>query len=61
MTTTSSYANKQTSKNSNKEEREFSLNIRVRCVQDEIPAGLNRILNMLEEAMLTKRIPLDEA
>jgi hypothetical protein len=30
-----------------KVEKEYALNINVKCVQDEIPAGLEKILNML--------------
>jgi hypothetical protein len=41
-----------TTSDSNKEEREFSMKIFVRAVQDEMPSGLARILSILEQAVL---------
>jgi hypothetical protein len=33
-----------------KVEKEFTLNVRVKAVQDEIPAGLEKILNLLGQS-----------
>lgn len=46
LNVTASY--KQTTSNSEKVERTYSMNVHVRVVNDEIPAGLDRILNILE-------------
>jgi Protein of unknown function (DUF2589) len=48
---TSSYSSQQTNRNSNKEEREFSLSVFVRAVQDDMPSGMEKILDILEEAI----------
>lgn len=43
-------------KNSSSEEvkKEYSLNIKIHAVQDEVPAGMGRILDILEEAIVPK-------
>lgn len=43
-----SYSNKKSSSATDKTERTYSLNIHVRAVQDELPAGLEKLLNVLE-------------
>ena len=48
----SSYSNQKTEKNSNKEEREFSMRIVIKAKQDEMPVGLKKVLDMLEEAIM---------
>lgn len=37
--------------------KEFSLNIKVHAVQDEMPAGISRILDILEESIVPKTKP----
>ena len=48
---TSSYSSQETKKSSSKEEREFSLSVFVRAVQDDMPSGMEKILDILEEAI----------
>lgn len=43
-----SYSNKKSSSATSKTERTYSLNIHVRAVQDELPAGLEKLLGVLE-------------
>ncbi len=43
-----SYSNKKSSSSTEKIERTYSLNIHVRAVQDELPAGLEKLLSVLE-------------
>ena len=47
-----SYSSQKTEKNSNSEQREFSMRVFVKAVQEEIPAGLKKILDILEQAIL---------
>lgn len=47
-----SYSNQLTVANSNTEQREFSMSIYVRAVQDTMPQGMQRILSVLEEAII---------
>ncbi len=41
---------------SEKVEKEYSLHINVKAVQDEMPAGMGRILDVLENSILTKAV-----
>lgn len=43
-----SYSNKKSTSSTNKTERTYSLIIHVRAVQDELPAGLEKLLGVLE-------------
>jgi Protein of unknown function (DUF2589) len=52
--TTTSVVHKTHSKNTNKEEREFTLKVQVKAVQEDAPAGLQKVLSVLEEAILKK-------
>ena len=47
-----SFSHQQTQKNSNKEQREFSMRVYVRAMQDEMPAGMKKILDVLEQAII---------
>jgi hypothetical protein len=51
-----------TSSSDSKFQTEFTMNINVRAVQDDMPAGLSRILNILESAIIDdrKHTELDE-
>lgn len=44
-----SYSNKKTSSSGSKTERTYSMAIHVRAVQDELPAGLEKLLGVLED------------
>ena len=46
-----SYSYKRSSSNSSKIERTYSLSVNVRAVQDELPAGTERLLGILENAI----------
>jgi hypothetical protein len=49
---TASFSAQQRFKNSNEENREFSMHVYVRAKQTEMPAGMAKILGVLEEAIL---------
>ncbi len=49
----SSFSNQVTAKNSNDEKREFSLSVEVKASQDDMPGGMKRVLDILEEAILS--------
>lgn len=51
-TISGSMANQKKSSSTEEVKKEFSLNIKVHAVQDEIPAGLSRILDILEESIV---------
>jgi len=46
-----SYSNKKSSSSTSKTERTYSLSIHVRAVQDELPAGTERLLGILENSI----------
>lgn len=46
-----SYSNKKTTSATDKTERTYSLAIHVRAVQDELPAGLEKLLGILENSI----------
>lgn len=46
-----SYSNKKSSSSTDKTERTYSLIIHVRAVQDELPAGLEKLLGVLENSI----------
>ena len=48
------FASQKRDAKSNKEESEFSLDIFVRAVQDSMPAGMLRIMNALQDAIVVK-------
>ena len=47
-----SFSHQQTSKNSNTEQREYSMRVYVKAVQDDMPAGMKKILDVLESAIM---------
>lgn len=44
-----SYAYKKKTSYSDEAQRQYSMNIRIQAVQDEMPAGMSRVLDILEE------------
>lgn len=48
---------KRTSSSTSTTERTYNLGVRVRAVNDELPAGLERILNILEESIERSEAP----
>jgi hypothetical protein len=48
---------KRTSSSTSTTERTYNLGVRVRAVNDEMPAGLERILNMMEESIARQEAP----
>jgi hypothetical protein len=46
-----SYSNQEAKKNTNNEEREFSMSVELKAVQDDMPPGMARVLDILEEAI----------
>lgn len=48
---------KRTTSSTSTTERTYNLNVHVRAVNDEMPAGLERIFNILEDSMLHQETP----
>ncbi|MDE6591580.1 MAG: DUF2589 domain-containing protein [Oscillospiraceae bacterium] len=55
-TLNASISNQKSTTNSENVKKDYSLNIKVHAVQDDIPAGMSRILDILEENISTKPI-----
>jgi hypothetical protein len=51
-----SISNQKSTSNNEQVKKDYSLNIKVHAVQDEMPAGMSRILDILEESIVTKPI-----
>jgi hypothetical protein len=49
---TTSVTHQTNNKHTNNEAREFTLKVQVKAVQDDAPAGLQKVLSVLEEAIL---------
>lgn len=49
-----SFSNQKSTNSSEEVKKDYSLNIKVHAVQDEMPAGMSRILDMLEETIMAK-------
>jgi Protein of unknown function (DUF2589) len=47
-----SWSNQKKESSSSEEKRQYSLQVRVRAVQDELTPGLRRIMNMLEDGFM---------
>jgi hypothetical protein len=47
-----SFSSQSKSQSSNEEQRTFSLKVFVRAVQDDMPGGMRRVLNLLEEGFI---------
>ncbi|MEM6684922.1 MAG: DUF2589 domain-containing protein [Bacteroidota bacterium] len=46
-----SYSYQKKTSNSDESKRSYSMNVKINAVQEEIPAGLNRVLDILEESI----------
>lgn len=55
-TLNASVSNQKSTSNNETVKKDYSLNIKVHAVQDDIPAGMSRILDILEETISTKAI-----
>jgi hypothetical protein len=51
-----SISNQKSTSTNEQVKKDYSLNIKVHAVQDEMPAGMSRILDILEESIVTKPI-----
>lgn len=51
-----SFSNQKSNNSSEKVQKDYSLNIRVRASQDEMPAGVSRILDMLEDTIAAQPV-----
>lgn len=51
-----SFSNQKSSSSSEKVQKDYSLNISIHAVQDDMPAGMSRILDILEESIVTKTV-----
>lgn len=56
-TLNASFSNQKSSSSSENVKKDYSLNIKVHAVQDDIPAGMSRILDILEDNISMKAIP----
>lgn len=52
---TSSYSSQKAEKRSSKENREYSMKVRVKAVQDDMPAGTAKMLGVLESVIRIER------
>ncbi len=52
---------KKSSRSGNKTDRSYSMNVVVNAVQDEMPEGMEKILEFLTESVTTKPIPAEAA
>lgn len=55
-TLNASFSNQKASSSSEEVKKDYSLNIKVHAVQDDMPAGMSRILDILEDNISTKAI-----
>lgn len=55
-TLNTSVANQKSTSNNETVKKDYSLNIKVHAVQDDMPAGMSRILDILEETISTKPV-----
>lgn len=55
-TLNTSVSNQKSTSNNETVKKDYSLNIKVHAVQDDMPAGMSRILDILEETISTKAI-----
>ncbi|MEM7187112.1 MAG: DUF2589 domain-containing protein [Bacteroidota bacterium] len=51
------YSKRKSTVSGNQVNRTYSLDVKVHAVQDEIPAGLDRVLGILEDSMTEKEVP----
>ncbi|MDD6573008.1 MAG: DUF2589 domain-containing protein [Thermoflexaceae bacterium] len=51
-----SFSNQKSSSSSEEVKKDYSLNISIHAVQDDMPAGMSRILDILEESIITKSV-----
>ncbi len=51
-----SFSNQKSSSSSEEVKKDYSLNISIHAVQDDMPAGMSRILDILEESIVTKTV-----
>lgn len=51
-----SFSNQKTSNRNEEVKKDYSLNVKVHAVQDDMPAGMSRILDILEESIVTKTV-----
>lgn len=55
-----SFSNQKSTSSSEEVKKDYSLNIKVHAVQDDMPAGMSRILDILEESITTKVVAIQE-
>ncbi|WP_124100921.1 DUF2589 domain-containing protein [Ruminococcus sp. Marseille-P6503] len=55
-TLNASFSNQKSTSSSEEVKKDYSLNIKVHAVQDDMPAGVSRILDILEESIITKTV-----
>lgn len=53
-----SISNQKSTSSSEDVKKDYSLNIKVHAVQDDMPSGMSRILDILEESIVTKPVSL---
>jgi len=53
------YSKRKSTVSGNQVNRTYSLDVKVHAVQDEIPAGLERVLGILEDSMTEKLVPAE--
>lgn len=61
ITQTTSYSHTRKNMNGETHNSDYSLNVKVRAVQDQLPAGLERVLTMMENCIKEKTQPAQAA
>lgn len=51
-----SFSNQKSTSSNEEVKKDYSLNMKIHAVQDDIPAGMSRILDILEESIITKNV-----
>jgi hypothetical protein len=51
------WASQEKRSSSNKEERQFTMRVYVKAVQDDMPSGMRRLLSLLEEGFVDETVP----
>lgn len=55
-TLNTSISNQKSTSNSEKVTKDYSLNVKIHAVQDDMPAGMSKILDILEDSIVTKTV-----
>lgn len=55
-----SFSNQKSTSSNEEVKKDYSLNMKIHAVQDDMPAGMSRILDILEESIITKNVTVKD-